>query len=199
MARIAKVKRKTKETDISVSLDIDGSGKSKISTGIKFLDHMLELFAKHGLFDLDVKARGDIKVDIHHTNEDVGIALGEAFKKALGDKKGIRRFGASSVPMDEALAEVSLDISGRPSLYLQANLKQAVMYPKVKGGYYLENAKHLIQSFTGACGVNMHIKAEGEDLHHMLEAIFKALARAMYDAAQLDERVRGIPSTKGKL
>lgn len=199
MARIAKVKRKTKETDIAITLNIDGSGRSSISTGIKFLDHMLELFAKHGLFDLDVKAKGDVKVDIHHTNEDVGIALGEVFKRALGDKKRIRRFGSSSVPMDESLASVSVDISGRPSLYLQANLKQALMYPKIKGGYYLENAKHFIQSFAGACGINMHIKAEGEDLHHVLEAVFKALARAMYDAATLDLRVKGIPSTKGKL
>ncbi|MBI4335596.1 MAG: imidazoleglycerol-phosphate dehydratase, partial [Candidatus Omnitrophica bacterium] len=134
-----------------------------------------------------------------HTNEDVGIALGEAFKKALGDKKGIKRFGASSVPMDEALAEVSLDISGRPSLYLQANLNRGAYELKNEGSYDLKDAKHFIQSFVGTCGINMHIKAVGEDMHHILEAIFKALARAMYDATQLDERVKGIPSTKGKL
>lgn len=195
--RQALVERKTSETNIRVKLTIDGQGKSKIDTGIPFLNHMLALFAKHGLFDLDITARGDLDVDIHHTNEDVGITMGQAFFKALGPKTGIRRYGFFSTPMDEALVRVSLDISGRPSLH----------FTKAKGikfardtSYTFHDACEHLKAFCLHAGLNMHIEVvAGEDAHHITEATFKAFGRALDAASQIDPRVRGIPSTKGSL
>lgn len=201
-ARRVKVRRKTKETDIQVSLNIDGQGKSKIDTGIGFLDHMLELFAKHGLFDLEVKAKGDLRVDIHHTNEDIGICLGQAFNQALGERKGIRRFGEKTIPMDEALVRVRavVDISGRPFFN---NIKSEKPYKEkdVQGGYNLGYARQFFQALINHFPITMHISIleAGSDTHHLLEAIFKAAAKALDEATQIDPRVKGIPSTKGGL
>jgi len=197
--RTAQIKRKTKETDIAIKLNIDGTGKACIDTGIGFLDHMLELFAYHGLFDLKVKAKGDLDVDTHHTNEDIGIALGQAFKKALKSKKGINRFGQSFVPMDEALsrARVVLDISSRPSLYFDNKIK----WLKATKTYDLNDCEELLKAFTLNSGVNMHVDIiRGKDTHHVLESVFKALGRALSEAARVEPR-RGkrIPSTKGRL
>lgn len=197
--RKASVLRRTRETDISVKLDIDGRGNSKIGTGIGFLDHMLELFAFHGLFDLVLKAKGDLNVDLHHTNEDVGIAVGEAFKKALGNKKsGIRRFGSAFVPMDEALALVVVDISGRPNLTLDIS-RISTEREKRKKEYTLNDAKQLLKAFSDVLGVTLHIQIiSGENTHHILESIFKALGRALDDATQPSLR-KGVPSTKGRI
>ncbi len=201
-ARRVKVRRKTKETDIQVSLNIDGQGKSKIDTGIGFLDQMLELFAKHGLFDLEVKAKGDLRVDIHHTNEDIGICLGQAFNQALGERKGIRRFGEKTIPMDEALVRVRavVDISGRPFFN---NIKSEKPYKEkdVQGGYNLGYARQFFQALINHFPITMHISIleAGSDTHHLLEAIFKAAAKALDEATQIDPRVKGIPSTKGGL
>lgn len=195
MKRIAKVKRKTAETDIILNLNIDGSGKAKISTGIPFLDHMLTLLAKHGLFDLEIKAAGDLKVDIHHTNEDIGICLGEVFKKALKEKKGIRRFGLGYVVMEEALVRVVLDLSGRYSL----NFVEMVNLGEVEG-YGLRDAKHFLEAFGRTAGINLSIGIKsGNDMHHILEALFKGLGRALDEATMRDPRTKGIPSTKGEL
>ncbi|MBI5555945.1 MAG: imidazoleglycerol-phosphate dehydratase HisB [Elusimicrobia bacterium] len=197
--RLAVVKRDTKETKIEVKLNIDGQGDYQIETGIPFLNHMLELFAKHGLFDLKIKAKGDLEVDIHHTNEDVGICLGQAFDRALGDRKGIKRFGEASVPMDEALAWMSLDINGRPALYSTSD-KRIKLPGRDKKGYSFEDAKHFLRSFCQPAGINAHINIlAGEDLHHILEAVFKALARALDTATKVDPRIKGIPSTKGRI
>ncbi|OQA57601.1 MAG: Imidazoleglycerol-phosphate dehydratase [Candidatus Omnitrophica bacterium ADurb.Bin277] len=195
--RSAVVKRKTTETDISVDLLIDGRGRSSVDTGIPFLDHMLTLLAKHGLFDLKLKARGDLEVDIHHTNEDIGIALGHALSEALGDKKGIRRYGSFAVPMDEALIRCTLDISGRPSLFIKK-------FPGVRLSrqpqYTFDDAVDLLRSFCQHSGINMHIGVlAGTDTHHIVEGIFKALAKALDMAVAYDPRVKGVPSTKGKL
>ncbi len=199
--RVAKIKRKTSETAISVELNLGGKGKSQIETGIGFLDHMLTLFAKHAPFDLKVKAKGDLEVDLHHTNEDIGITLGEAFKKALGNKKGIRRFGSTNVavPMEEALARIALDISGRPSLYMRREGSQIPSVFYAKEGYTLNDAKQFLEAFVRNAGVNLHIEYRGEDLHHILESIFKTLGRALGDATRIDARIKGIPSTKGRL
>lgn len=199
--RVAKVKRKTTETEIAVELSLDGKGKSQIGTGIGFLDHMLILFAKHGLFDLKIKARGDLSIDLHHTNEDVGIALGEAFRKALGDKKGIRRFGSIDVaiPMEEALARIALDISGRPSIYMRHVGKQIPPLLSLRESYTLNDAKQFLEAFVRNSGVNLHVEYCGEDLHHVLESIFKAFGRALCDATRIDPRIKGVPSTKGRL
>ena len=198
-ARRAKVKRRTKETDILVSLNIDGRGNSKISTGIGFLDHMLELFAKHGLFDLEIKAKGDLQVDIHHTNEDVAICLGQAFNQAIGKKEGIRRFGDRTVPMDEALVHVVIDISGRP--YLNSNWSTKVHERRDVEGYRLEYARQFLQAFVNNFPITMNIAilSSGPDMHHLIEAIFKATAKALDDAAQIDPRMKGVPSTKGRI
>jgi len=195
MSRAATIERTTKETRISLSLTLDGSGDAKISTSVPFLDHMLNLFSRHGLFDLEVEASGDIEIDFHHTVEDIGIVLGEAFKQALGDKNGIRRYGQASVPMDETLASVSVDISGRPYLVYHVNL------PKVKiGEFDVELAREFFQAFVNHCGLNLHINVMyGENLHHIIEACFKAFARALDIATQLDPRVEGVLSTKGVL
>jgi len=196
-ARKATIKRKTSETDIRIEFVVDGKGFSRIDTGIPFLDHMLTLLAKHGLFDIKLKARGDLEVDIHHTNEDVGIALGQALAKALGNKKGIRRYGSFAVPMDETLIRVTLDISGRPSLYLtKAKGVRLSRQPQ----YALDDAADFLRSFCQHSGINMHIGVlAGEDTHHIIEGIFKGIAKALDMATMIDPRVRGIPSTKGKL
>ncbi len=197
--REAEVKRITKETSIELKLVLEGTGQYKIETGIPFLNHMLSLFARHGLFDLKIEARGDLEVDIHHTNEDVGICLGEAVKKALGDKRGIKRFGFFYVPMDEVLARVALDISGRPSLHLRAEETPAPSLQEEKG-YGIEDARQFLQAFVVNSGTNMHIGVlQGGDAHHILEAVFKAWGKALDEATQLDGRIKDIPSTKGAL
>jgi imidazoleglycerol-phosphate dehydratase len=195
--RIATIKRKTKETDITVKLNIDGSGKSKINTGIGILDHMLELFAFHGLFDLEIAAKGDLKVDIHHTNEDIGIVLGQAFKKALGDKKGIKRFGSASVPMEDVVANVTIDISGRG--YYRLKVEKAKFVPSGEGEYQFPDIEHMLESFAKHLGMNLNIRIENasSDLHTNLEPAFKALGKALDEATQIDPRRKGIPSTKG--
>ena len=195
--RRAKVRRATQETTIRLHLNIDGNGGASVKTGIPFLDHMLGSLAKHGLFDLEVQAKGDLEVDIHHTNEDVGIVLGQALSKALGDKKGIRRFGFFSVPMDEALVKVSLDISGRPSLHVQR--QKGVRFSRLES-YSFHDACEFLKAFTLHSGINMAIEVvSGHDSHHIIEAVFKATAKALDMATQHDSRVRGIPSTKGSL
>lgn len=192
--RIAAIKRKTKETEITVKLNIDGTGKTKINSGIGLLDHMLELLAFHGLFDLEISARGDLKVDIHHTNEDIGIVLGEAFKKALGDKKGIRRNGFASFPMEDAVANVTVDISGR-------GFSNPLSNPVSKGEkeYSFVYANHFFEAFAKKMGMNLNIQLVtlNPDLHTNLEPIFKALGVALDKATQIDPRRIGIPSTKG--
>jgi imidazoleglycerol-phosphate dehydratase len=194
--RKAIVKRKTKETDITLELNLDGTGANKVSTTIPFMDHMLSLMAKHGLMDLKLKARGDTHVDFHHTVEDVGIVLGQALKKALGNMKGIRRYGAASVPMDEALAQASLDISGRPYLVYNAALKKR---SKIKD-FDADLVEDFLQAFVTNAGVTLHVNVPyGRNNHHMLEAAFKALGRALSEAVELNPRVKGVPSTKGKL
>jgi imidazoleglycerol-phosphate dehydratase len=195
--RTAEVKRKTKETDVTVKLNIDGSGKARIDTGIGILDHMLELFAFHGLFDLEIRAKGDLKVDIHHTNEDVGIVLGQVFKKALADKTGIRRFGSASVPMEEVVANVSTDISGRG--YFKLSLMKDAKLPKVEDGYSLSHAEHFFESLANQLGMNLNIKIDpiSSDLHTTLEPVFKGLGISLDQATQIDPRRKGVPSTKG--
>ena len=195
MARTARIERITKETQIKLSLQIDGTGEAKICTSVPFLDHMLNLFARHGLFDLQVEAQGDIDIDFHHTVEDIGIVLGCAFKEALGDKGGIRRYGQASVPMDETLASAAIDLSGRPYLVYNVRL------PKVKiGDFDVELVREFFQAFANNCGANIHVNVMyGDNVHHMVEACFKATARAMDMATQLDPRIEGVMSTKGKL
>lgn len=195
MTRAAAIERVTNETRIKLSLNVDGKGDAKICTSVPFLDHMLNLFARHGLFDLEVEACGDIDIDFHHTVEDIGIVLGEAFKQALGDKKGIRRYGQATVPMDETLASVAIDISGRSYLVYHVAL------PKVKiGEFDVELAREFFQAFANHCGLNLHINVMyGENVHHIIEACFKAVARAMDLATQFDPRVDGVMSTKGVL
>lgn len=191
--RTATVHRQTKETDIAIELNLDGRGSSSIDTGIGFFDHMLTSFAKHGLSDLMIKAKGDLAVDDHHTVEDVGIALGEAFRDALKDKAGIERFGHAIVPMDEALATVAIDISGRGHSVFKADFK----HPKI-GDYSTAMTRHFIDSFARAAGITVNVKIEGEDDHHMVEAMFKALGLSLHMATALNEK-RGVPSTKGVL
>lgn len=195
MARTAVIERITKETQIKLSLTIDGKGEARIATSVPFLDHMLDLFARHGLFDLKVEAKGDIDIDFHHTVEDIGIVLGTAFKEALGDKSGIRRYGQASVPMDETLASVAADLSGRPYLVYNVRL------PKVKiGDFDVELVREFFQGFVNHCGANLHVNVMyGNNVHHILEACFKAAARALDLATQIDPRIEGVMSTKGKL
>jgi len=194
--RVTEIKRITKETEITGSLDLDGKGKTDINCGIGFLDHMLELFAFHGLFDLTLKVKGDLHVDMHHTNEDIGISLGMAFKKALGNCEGIKRFGSSEVPMDRARAKVVVDISNRYTF--EKRLAQEAGSLKPEEGYTFDDGMDLLDSFAKKLGINLHIEiAGGTDLHHVLEAVFKAFGRAMDEAVQIDPRRRGIPSTKG--
>lgn len=195
MAREANINRKTNETDISVRLNLDGSGVSDIDTGIGFFNHMLEGFAKHGFFDLDIKASGDLAVDGHHTVEDVGIVLGGAIKKALGDKKGIRRYGSCILPMDETLALCAIDLSGRPYLVFDAE------FTTDRVGYMeTEMVKEFFYAISYKAKMNLHIKIlSGTNNHHMIEAMFKAFARALDEAVGTDERITGILSTKGSL
>lgn len=195
--RTALINRKTKETRITVKLLIGGQGLSKIDTGIGMLDHMLELFSFHGLFDLSVLAKGDLKVDIHHTNEDIGIVLGDAFKKALGDKAGIKRFGSISVPMEDVVANVVVDISGRGFFN---GIKGGQHLAKKDDGYSLEYANHFFEALAKRLGMNLdiHLSSFGNnDLHTNLEPIFKGLGIALDQATQIDPRRKGIPSTKG--
>jgi imidazoleglycerol-phosphate dehydratase len=195
MDRKFEVSRKTGETDITLSINIDGSGKSNISTGVGFFDHMLNLFAKHGLFDLDVKAKGDLEIDAHHTVEDVGIVLGQAIKQALGEKKSIRRYGSSFVPMDEALVLVALDLSGRPYLVFDAELKCEKL-----GNMETELVEEFFRAVAFNAGITLHVKAlYGSNTHHIIEAMFKAFGRALDDATRKDDRIEGVMSTKGML
>ncbi len=195
--RAASLDRKTSETSIQIKLALDGTGRSRIDTQIPFLDHMLTLLAKHGLLDLQIKARGDLQVDIHHTNEDLGITLGQALARSLGDKKGIRRYGSFAVPMDEALTRVTLDISGRPSLFVT---KEKGVRLSRQPKYSFDDAVDFLRSFCQHAGINMHIGVlAGEDTHHIIEGMFKGLAKALDMATSMDPRVRGVPSTKGTL
>jgi len=193
MKRKTKVERKTKETEISLAINIDGSGKGEIETGVGFLDHMLTLFSRFSGMDIRIKAKGDLEVDTHHTIEDAGICLGEALKKALGEKKGIRRFGFASTPMDETLVNTSLDISGRPLLVFN------VPYIKGRdGSFEIDDTKEFLKAFTTHSGITIHINlVYGDNLHHVNEAIFKSLALALKDALKIEGR--DVPSTKGCL
>ena len=195
MARNAKVSRKTKETDITVSLELDGNGQAQVDTGMPFLNHMLDSFSRHGFFDIQLRAKGDLAVDFHHTVEDVGLALGQAFKDALGEKQGIRRFGEASCPLDEALAKVVVDLSGRPYLYYNVKIR-----PGRVGDFDTDLPHEFFAAFANQVGMNLHIDVpRGENPHHIIEACFKAFARAMDMATQLDPRVEGALSTKGSL
>jgi len=195
MPRKASVRRKTTETDVAVALELDGQGRYKIQTGLPFFDHMLAQLARHGLFNLTLRAKGDLDVDAHHTMEDVGLALGEAFAKALGDRAGTRRYGQSTVPMDDALGWVTVDLSGRPYLVYQADR----LVGKI-GEFDAGLVKEFFRALAVALKANIHIGVPyGENTHHMAEAIFKAAGRALDEATSLDPRVKGVPSTKGKL
>jgi imidazoleglycerol-phosphate dehydratase len=194
-ARHARVTRATKETDIAVEIGIDGTGSTAVDTGLPFLDHMLESFARHGFFDLTVRARGDLAVDQHHTVEDVGLALGQALREALRDKAGIRRFGEAACPLDEALVRVTVDLSGRPFFVYEVTIKRARV-----GTFDTELIHDFLLALTNQLGMNLHVDmVRGRNAHHIIEATFKALARAMDTATQVDPRVRGILSTKGSL
>ena len=192
--RVATISRKTAETDITLTLAIDGHGASKVETGVSFLDHMLTLFARHGLFDLEVRAKGDTHVDYHHTVEDVGLVLGQAFKEALGDKLGIRRYGFFILPMDESLARVAVDVGGRPLLVY--NAEAPTMFVR---DFNIALVKEFCRAFSNTLGANLHVQlVYGEEPHHVAEAIFKCLARALDVATQLDPRSADqLPSTKG--
>jgi imidazoleglycerol-phosphate dehydratase len=193
--RASEKHRKTKETDVRISLDLDGSGISKIATGIPFLDHMLSLFAKHGLFDLEVECNGDLEIDDHHSVEDTAIVLGQAFKEALGDKAGISRYGAALVPMDEALCRSVVDLSGRFYLVYEAETKRQMI-----GNFSVELAEHFWRSFAESLKCNLHIDClRGRNTHHILEGTFKATARALRQAVEIDPRIKGVQSTKGTL
>lgn len=196
MKRKAKLARNTTETQIQIDFKLDGTGQYKIDTPIPFLNHMLEAFAKHGLFDLTLKAKGDVHIDLHHTVEDVGITLGNAFKKALGEKKKIRRYGSCTLPMDEVLTTVALDFSGRP--YMVYHVKP--LRPGRIGTFDVELVPEFFQGFTNAALINLHINVwYGKNRHHIVESIFKAFAKACDLATQVDERIKGVPSTKGIL
>jgi|SRR5262252_5895292 len=194
--RNAAVDRNTAETKISVSVDLDGSGKSKLATGIPFLDHMLDQVARHGMLDLEIKAKGDLDVDAHHTVEDIGITLGQAIAKASGDKKGIRRYGHAYVPLDEALSRVVVDFSGRPGLEYHAGFKRALI-----GEFDVDLVHEFFQGFANHAQVTLHVdNLRGENAHHQCETMFKAFARALRMALELDPRAAGaVPSTKGVL
>ena len=196
MARKAQINRKTKETDIMLNLNLDGRGIYDIRTSIPFLDHMLSLFAKHGLFDLKIKARGDIEIDYHHTVEDIGICLGDAVKKALGAKAGIKRYGAVFVPMDEAIASVSMDISDRPYLVYKVAMPKK---SKIKN-FEADLIEDFLQAIVNRSGMTLHVSVPyGRNIHHIVEAIFKAFGRALREASTVDPRIKGVMSTKGRL
>ncbi len=195
MTRKAIVERRTRETHVRVEIDLDGSGQSRISTPIPFLSHMVDQLARHGLFDLDVLAEGDVDIDGHHTTEDLGLVLGSALAEALGDRKRIRRFGSATVPMDDARASVSIDISGRSYLVIQGELPRAKL-----GEWDTELVEVFFDAVARAARINLHVVLEaGHNLHHQVEVCFKALARALRTAVEQDPRVDGIPSTKGHL
>jgi len=195
MERSSKIERKTKETDISLTLQMGGMGKSEISTGIPFFDHMLSLFSAHGFFDLIIKAKGDLEVDFHHTVEDVGLVLGDAFDNALGDRKGIRRYGHAVTPMDDALSTVTVDLSKRPFLIFNTHEPTGS-----SGDFDLALAKEFFRAFSNRGGMNLHINVSyGENEHHIIESIFKALGRALNQAVSFDGRFSGVLSTKGAL
>lgn len=195
--RSANIKRKTTETDITGKLVIDGTGESAIDTGIGFLDHMLTLFAFHGLFDLTLKAKGDLKVDSHHTNEDVAICLGKAFKEALGDCTGIKRYGSKEVPMDQASAKATVDIGGRYAFVWKTPPYSNTIASE---GYRIEEGKDFLDTLAKSANINLHVEVySGDDAHHVLEAIFKALGIALDEATQIDIRRKGVPSTKGTI
>ncbi|MFN3396676.1 MAG: imidazoleglycerol-phosphate dehydratase HisB [Thermodesulfovibrionales bacterium] len=193
--RKTKLERKTKETDISINLNLDGKGKYNIATTIPFLDHMLSLFSFHGRIDLDVKATGDTEIDYHHLMEDLGIALGDALKDALGNKEGIKRYGSSMIPMDESLARVIIDLSGRPYLVYKVRPPRGSLR-----GLEISLFEDFFRALSNHAMINLHIIVEyGRDLHHIFEAIFKAFGRAMKEAVSIDPSIKGLPSTKGKL
>ena len=193
--RKSEITRTTRETDITVALELDGAGKSSIDTGIPFMNHMLELFAKHGFFDLEVRAKGDIEVDYHHTMEDLGLVLGQALAEALGDKAGIRRYGSFILPMDEALALIALDLSGRPLLVFDVK-SPAPMIKDLDVRLFHE----FFQALSVKAGMNLHVRMlAGEEVHHVFEAIFKGFAKALDQAVGFDPRVNGVLSTKGTL
>jgi imidazoleglycerol-phosphate dehydratase len=192
--RTAAVTRETAETDIEVTLDIDGDGDATVETGIGFFDHMLDSFATHGLFDLTVRCDGDLDIDDHHTVEDVAITLGRAFEEGLGEKRGIRRFADRKVPLDEALATVVVDVSGRPYFAFEGEFSQQSV-----GGMTSHMARHFLRSLATNAGLTLHASVQGENAHHEIEALFKSLARALDDAARIDERRAEAPSTKGEL
>ena len=196
MIRKAKISRKTKETSIVVEVNIDGKGKYKIDTGIGFLDHMLEQLSKHSLMDISVKAKGDTHIDLHHTTEDTGIAIGEAISKAAGSRKGIKRYAHALIPMDETLTRVAIDVSNRPYLIWKVNLKVEKL-----GEMDTELFKEWFQAFSQSAGITLHIEnVYGENSHHKIESCFKGLARSLKDAFEIDKRIKtSIPSTKGKL
>ncbi len=195
MKRTAKIVRKTGETNIELSLNLDGEGKADLKTGVPFMTHMLDLFAKHGQFDLTVRAAGDTEVDDHHTTEDIGICLGLALKEALGDKKGIRRYGNAFVPMDETLAQVVVDLSNRPHFELRGEIPRGKV-----GTFDTELVEEFLWKLALEARMNLHVILHyGRNTHHMIEAIFKALGRALDEATMIDPRVKGVPSTKGVL
>ncbi len=194
-ARKASLERKTRETEIRLDLDLDGSGEYDVATGIAFFDHMLESFAKHALFDLHLRAKGDLEVDLHHTVEDVGIALGSALREALGDARGIRRFGSQVLPMADAKVEVSVDVSNRAFLVYQVELSNDRV-----GGFDVSLVEDFLYGFAQNGGLDLHVERRyGESPHHVVEAVFKGLARALRTALELDPRVDGLPSVKGAL
>lgn len=195
MSRSATIVRKTKETQIELSLQLDGTGKAAIASGVGFLDHMLELFAHHGVFDLEVKAEGDTRVDDHHTVEDIGICLGQAFREALGDKSGIGRYGYNTMPMDETLVRTVFDLSGRPFFVYRVQIPS----PKI-GTFDSELVEDFWQAFSVHCGCNVHMELfYGRNSHHIAEALFKSAARALWWAVRIDPARPGVPSTKGTL
>jgi imidazoleglycerol-phosphate dehydratase len=193
MSRRAEIKRKTRETDVQIALDLDGAGVSRIDTDVPFLDHMLEIFARHGLFDLEITCKGDLKIDDHHSVEDTALSLGQAFAQAMGDKAGIVRYGSAYVPMDETLARAVVDLSGRSYLvYKVQNTRDRV------GTFSVELAEHFWHSFAEHCKCNLHIEVfYGRNQHHIIEAVFKSVARALSQAVRIDERIEGVMSTKG--
>ena len=195
MARQAQVTRNTNETQISVSINLDGSGKSSLATGVPFLDHMLDQIARHGVFDLEVTAKGDLHIDAHHTVEDIGITLGQAFAKAVGDKKGVRRYGHAYVPLDEALSRVVVDLSGRPGLEFKVDFVRARI-----GEYDVDLTHEFFQGFVNHALVTLHVdNLRGDNAHHQAETVFKAFGRALRMAVEADPRMQGVPSTKGSL